>query len=380
MNYLERYSDYKHLAPALYNAIVVDEQRGVIANTANRVDMEVKAFERDGKKLFRFKITTGGLDRANDRVDPSGLSIENFLKNPLVLWNHASWDSPIGRCVGLQRVADGYLAETELHQITDVAKEIYALVENGFLKATSIGFIPLSWEDAKLKEGEEAYPTYRRTADGVPIVRTYTKAELLEYSICPIPMNPSAVAQSFSVNDDSFIYAAVEKGIIPADGAIPRMYSQKTVVSSHTTSTMNIEEIIKNLAQASGKSLSECDAAVKQLLAQEKAGRKISAANAAHVKTIAESVDSSATTLAKAQEAVKALQDAIADGNITDAEADDIADAASAASEKQLSSMISRIVDEKLAKTNAQHTQGAPAQQPNEPTQTVKLSKLLKGF
>ena len=56
---------------------------------------------------------------------------------------------------------------------------LYRLVNTGYLKAESVGFIPKKWEDG---DGGEKTPR-----------RIYTKQELLEISIVPIPSNPNAL-------------------------------------------------------------------------------------------------------------------------------------------------------------------------------------------
>jgi hypothetical protein len=66
----------------------------------------------------------------------------------------------------------------QLHRITDEACEVADLVAAGFVKAVSVGIIPL--------ESEE------KTIDGKKVT-IYTKSELVEFSIVSIPANREAL-------------------------------------------------------------------------------------------------------------------------------------------------------------------------------------------
>src|SRR5262249_54431553 len=59
-----------------------------------------------------------------------------------------------------------------------IAKIAHALYSGGFLKAVSVGFIPVKWEDGTAQ---------------TPYRRKYTEQELLEVSAVAIPANPNAL-------------------------------------------------------------------------------------------------------------------------------------------------------------------------------------------
>src|SRR5439155_12164181 len=59
-----------------------------------------------------------------------------------------------------------------------IAKLAYGLYKGGFLRAVSVGFIPIRWENGSAEAG------YRRK---------YLEQELLEVSAVSIPANPNAL-------------------------------------------------------------------------------------------------------------------------------------------------------------------------------------------
>lgn len=117
----------------------------------------------------------------------SGIVLDAFNKNPVMLWNHNRDESgsvnaqlPIGYWKDL-RVEDGKLtAEPVFDETDEFAVRIKKKYEAGVLNACSMGFRVIEWsEDPKmLKQGQT--------------VATVTKCLLLEVSICDIPANANA--------------------------------------------------------------------------------------------------------------------------------------------------------------------------------------------
>jgi len=110
----------------------------------------------------------------------------NYLKNPVVLFGHAWYDLPIGKCISIELAKSGLKATVEFvsKEISPVAETVYQMCKNGFLNATSVGFRAI----------KSVYDSDRHGYD-------IEEAELYEFSIVPIPANPNA------------LIAAGEKGI-----------------------------------------------------------------------------------------------------------------------------------------------------------------------
>ena len=138
--------------------------------------------------MKRIVLTDESLNSYGFWVLTSGIGLEAFLRNPVMLWNHnRDYDGtvnaqlPIGYWKDLRVESDGSLtAEPVFDETDEFAVKIKNKYESGVLNACSIGFRVLEWsEDPKfLKPGQT--------------VATATKSVLLEASICDIPSNPNA--------------------------------------------------------------------------------------------------------------------------------------------------------------------------------------------
>ncbi len=138
----------------------------------------------DADRTIEHTITRRIVDRDGDVVEPRGGRLENFRKNPVVLFGHDSWAFPIGRNVELDVTDEEIRALTQfagLDQAHPQAETAYRLMRDGFLKAASIGFMPITWSEDKALPAQDGW--------------WFKEWELYEYSIVPIPANPDAVAR-----------------------------------------------------------------------------------------------------------------------------------------------------------------------------------------
>ena len=130
-------------------------------------------------ELATCMISTVNPDREGDRVMPEGGEFGNFLKSPVLMWAHGGSDGyasvPIGSVTGLEVIpGQGVKAEWKWLEGDPFADRIKNAWQQGVVRATSIGFKPIT----SLKNG---------TGNDIE------KWELLELSLCAIPMNPEAV-------------------------------------------------------------------------------------------------------------------------------------------------------------------------------------------
>ena len=133
-----------------------------------------------GERQYEFIASTADMDRDGEVIDVSGWDLKNFKKNPVIMFAHDYRTLPIGRATKIG-VRDGKLVnnvEFPPEGTYEFADIVERLVGAGFLKTESVGFMPKKWEDG---DGEKS-PR-----------RTYTKQELLEISIVPVPSNPNAL-------------------------------------------------------------------------------------------------------------------------------------------------------------------------------------------
>lgn len=132
--------------------------------------------------VLHMLASDGTLDRYQEVIDPAGWQLDSYLKNPVIQNAHNYGDiiHTIGRAEktwveggALQQV---WRFASNENPMAKIARDLY---RGGFLNASSVGFIPIEWENGE-KNAE-----YRRK---------YTKSELLEVSAVGIPANPAALA------------------------------------------------------------------------------------------------------------------------------------------------------------------------------------------
>jgi len=142
---------------------------------------DIRAID-DAARTVDWVISTDSVDRSSDSVKVEGWRLDNYRKNPVVLFAHDSDSLPVAQAtkVGIEGNtlrSTSLFADAETYAFADT---VYKLVRGKFLRAVSVGFIPLKyqWVDDDPKR-----------IFGMDIL----EQELLEYSIVPIPCNPEAL-------------------------------------------------------------------------------------------------------------------------------------------------------------------------------------------
>ena len=126
-----------------------------------------------------FKISTNIPDRDSDILEPSGVKLENYRNNPVVLFAHDYSSLPVGKSLW-EKVYPDYIESEVEFAPTAFAQDCKKLCEGNFLNAASVGFI-----------GIESKPI-----DGSQWGKRYTSWELLEWSVVPVPSNFGSLIQN----------------------------------------------------------------------------------------------------------------------------------------------------------------------------------------
>lgn len=127
----------------------------------------------------RFIVLDSSINRYGYRVKAANMSVENFLKNPVMFYRHDRWEGVIGRWRDLQyeQAMDRWTAVPEFDEKDEMGAKIARQVEEGFLNAVSVGldvdYDSIEYEINPLIPGQE-----------IPVVSKY---DLLEISIADIP-------------------------------------------------------------------------------------------------------------------------------------------------------------------------------------------------
>ncbi|MCM0760673.1 hypothetical protein M7775_19160 [Sporomusa sphaeroides DSM 2875] len=141
---------------------------------------EFKGESDDGIEIT-MTISTASIDRDGDTISPDGWKLENYLKNPVVLFAHQSRMPPVARATQTW-LEDGDLKSTALFTPKDLYPFGYMIgqmYKTGFMNASSVGFDPLKW----------AYVEDKDRPWGVD----FLEQELLEWSTVPVPANAEAL-------------------------------------------------------------------------------------------------------------------------------------------------------------------------------------------
>jgi HK97 family phage prohead protease len=135
----------------------------------------------ESKRLLTFTISTSDVDRQGDSISAAGWDLTAYRTNPIVLWAHESRNLPVGRAVNVG-IENGRLKATAEFMPSDLypfADRVYRMLRDGWLTAASVGFRPIEWEWSQ-----------NRT-HGID----FKRAELIEFSIVPIPANAAALLE-----------------------------------------------------------------------------------------------------------------------------------------------------------------------------------------
>lgn len=179
---------------------------------------EIKA---DGKKTYKMVISKEIEDRGWDIVRLSGIELENYMLNPVVLQDHSYkveniiWKTLSIKQEGNELIAEFVFADTEKAQL---AEKLY---NGGFLKGSSIGFIK-KWIE----------PTNPNII---------TIFELVEWSLVAIPCNPRALSM-----DKKDIEDALSFGLIIEE----KQEENKSEISEIKQELAEIKQILKSLVDS----------------------------------------------------------------------------------------------------------------------------------
>lgn len=155
------------------------------------IPVEVRKHEdEDGTKTYEFVAAT---ERAVDTsygpevLRMSGVNLDRYSRNPVVLDTHNR--SEVGAVVGRASMeVDGdRLISRITFANTDRAAQARQLVEDGFLRAVSVGFIPRKVQNLRAGEAE---------GDAEGPCRIVREWELMELSLVPVPADAEALARS----------------------------------------------------------------------------------------------------------------------------------------------------------------------------------------
>ena len=164
-------------------------------------------------------ISTATIDRVGDLLIPRGCQLENYAKNPIVMWAHGMEGicQPIGTSrdpngnVAIVVSDDDVQATSWFSQKSLEAAQIFELIDEGIVRATSVRETPIK---SRLQRDP--------IAGDVLIVEEW---DLEEWSWCAIGVNPDAVAKALHRNrlGGQPISASIIKSLIAVAPTVKRL-------------------------------------------------------------------------------------------------------------------------------------------------------------
>jgi HK97 family phage prohead protease len=172
--------------------------------------------EDEENRIVSFIASDETVDRMGDIIRADGWQLRDFKKNPVLLWAHNSSEPPIGTVTDIRVEKNRLLARAKFmpEGLHDFADKIWKMVQLGFLRAVSVGFMPVEWD-------------MRKGADGEWLGYEFTKQQLLELSVVPVPANPAALTVARKVGLDS---NSTSKLFIPTEESIARVRASHSLL------------------------------------------------------------------------------------------------------------------------------------------------------
>jgi HK97 family phage prohead protease len=150
------------------------------AHVRASLDTEIKKPEGDSRTLT-FAISSPSVDRMGDTIAVAGWKLDNYRKNPVVLFGHDASSLPVAKATKVWIEGDRLMAEAEFTPkgMARFNDTVFDMLKGGFLNATSVGFAPLRY----------AFTDDPQRRFGID----FLEQELLEFSVVPVPANPDAL-------------------------------------------------------------------------------------------------------------------------------------------------------------------------------------------
>lgn len=180
---------------------------------------EARGIKFDEKYKGRVKIYKASdetVDASGDIIRQNGWDFSRFKTNSTIQYCHDYYQLPIGSAIKWQ-VTDNALyihVLFALQEQNDFADTVFRMVDGGFLKGNSVGFVP---KKIQIVQDDKERQQLGLGKYGV----IFEKQLLLEDSVCPLGCNPSALVQEAFVK-------SMQGGVVSRDEAERFIKSEST--------------------------------------------------------------------------------------------------------------------------------------------------------
>lgn len=146
------------------------------------------------ERVIRFRASDDTLDRCSEVILPDGWMLDEWAKNPVIMQFHDYSMWPLGKGIAAGIVDNALMIDAEIDppEVDESADMVFRKIKHGTIKSGSVGFEPIQWVMPGSKSGDDLFVKYPGAK------RIFVKQSLLEFTICPIPANPNALAASMA--------------------------------------------------------------------------------------------------------------------------------------------------------------------------------------
>lgn len=221
-------------------------------------------------RVIRYTLSDEVVDRDGDIMIQDGVKLDNFKSNPVSLLFHDSHDFPIGNFLDIY--VEGKELKGELLFVDDRvdptgrAERAFRFARSRIMRAGSVGF---RGDEVKFPTQEE-----RRILGMKDYGVIFTRWELVEFSLCPVPSNPHALSD------------ALRKGALKAED----LKFIETDSPEDEVLDMTKAELEALIGESLTKGLADMKTELEALKGQ-KAGRAISKPNLERLKCVHEDME-----------------------------------------------------------------------------------------
>lgn len=194
------------------------------------LDVGVEEIEEKGVSVKMAIASEETIDRQGEIIAVDGWDLKNFKRNPVMLWSHNPYEPNVGRGKNM-RITEvngkrKLVFEPEFHGLTPLSATLKTLYEEGYLRAFSVGFLPLEAEGNK-----------------------YTKQELLEISAVNVPAHPNALNEAYAkgMTEEQIKTVFTEIKQVKEEEKVEEKKIDAPTYEEHQTLLNRIDELEKKL-------------------------------------------------------------------------------------------------------------------------------------
>jgi uncharacterized protein len=222
------------------------------------MQVDVKFIDEETNTIG-FVFSTSDVDRHGEQIAPGSWLLDEYRKNPVVLFAHDDQQPAIGQVTRMEYDADGTLTGDIQFAASEYefAGTLFRLYKGKYMRAVSVGFMS---DDVDI-------------SDGKAVLKRNT---LYEISVVNVPANAAALAKAKGINVPDKLINSTKDEVIPDESveAIEAVRDSLQELLENVGDVLSEEnvEIIENARDMLGEVLDEAEPAEPGAQGDSKAG------------------------------------------------------------------------------------------------------------